>query len=790
MTDAHMLCPDLRFGSGQGARHRPVRAPQLRLDRAGLLVALATLCFLLSPASSPTPADAAAAPDIAASWVTDVTASSANLRAQVNPEGLATSYRFEYLTEAAYAANLAAAREAFFGASLAPPAGGSVGSGSTTQNLLQHLQGLAPSTAYRYRITASNSAGPAIGPTRPLETEQTAPVFSLPDNRGWEMVSPVDKNGGQIQGFGANFGGDTLQAAEAGGEVTYSSSSSFGQGAQGAPAASQYLGGREASSWSTNNVTPPQRSSAEPSPGAGVPFRLFSPDLAKALIYSGGSCLKPNQGCANPSPPLAGSGAPSGYQDYYLRNDANGSFQALLTNANTPALTLSAEAFSVSLAGTTPDLGHVVLSTCAKLTVEATEVTEGPACNQGERNLYEWSGGALRLINLLPGNTTGTPGALLAAQSNAISADGNRVYFTELEDGGLYLREGNATKSVPETVGGAGSFQTASADGAAAFFLKGAHLYRYLAASEAVTDLTPAGEVQGVLGASADGSYLYFQTASGLQLWHSGTTTPIASGAALPGSYPPATGSARVSADGIHLAFLSNAPLTGFDNLDANTKAPDAELYLYDANSGRLLCASCNPTGERPVGPASIPGAIANGIGALATQAYKPRVLAAGGNRLFFDSADALALQDTNNRADVYQWEAQGAGSCAKAGGCISLISSGRDGEPSAFIDASASGADAFFLTAASLVPSDPGSFDLYDARAGGGFAIPPTPIPCTADACQPLPSAPEDPTPGTLVGSPGNPAPHFLSEGGKKKHHHHKKKKHHKGKKHNGGKK
>ena len=56
-----------------------------------------------------------------------------------------------------------------------------------------------------------------MGPTRSLRTDESAPVFSLPDNRGWEMVSPTEKNGGEIQGFGGMFGGGVLQAAAQGG---------------------------------------------------------------------------------------------------------------------------------------------------------------------------------------------------------------------------------------------------------------------------------------------------------------------------------------------------------------------------------------------------------------------------------------------------------------------------------------------------------------------------------------------------------------------------------------------
>jgi len=132
---------------------------------------------------------------------------------------------------------------------------------------------------------------------------------------------------------------------------------------------------------------------------------------------------------------------------------------------------------------------------------------------------------------------------------------------------------------------------------------------------------------------------------------------------------------------------------------------------------------------KRPLGPARIPGAYANGA---ALSIYKPRVLAAGGNRVYFDTFDSLAAQDTNEAPDVYQWEAQGTGSCTDAGGCVRLISDGRASNGATFVDASADGADVFFITARAMVPTDPGSIDLYDARIGGGFPVPPTPIPWT----------------------------------------------------------
>ena len=655
-----------------------------------LLLAAATM--ILGSAA----ALAAGAPQITAVWVTEVGATAANLRAEANPNGLNTNLRFEYITAAAFQENLAAKppREGFSGAAKAPAIAGEggIGAGTSTQKVVQHLGLLKPNTTYDYRLLATNSAGTTIDPEgspRTFTTQETAPVFTLPDNRGWEMVSPIDKNGGAIEGFGANSGGGVFQAAAADGAVTYSSDSSFGPEAQGAPAASQYISTRGEAGWSTQNITLPTLSGAYGDEPEGVPYQLFSADLARGLLLNGRRCEE-----GEPCP-----------RSYSLRDDESG--------ALTP---LPEAAAGMRLLSASPDLRRIVF--------------------ESEGNFYEWSGAGLVPISLLP--PTAGPGAV---------------------------------------------FQAASAEGRFAFYTEAGHLYRYDASAEATTDLTPGGEVQGVLGASDNGSYVYYETAGGLFLWHEGPPVEVASEAASE-NYPPTTGTARVSPDGTHLAFTSSAALTSYEN------AGEAEVYLYSAAGSTLTCASCNPSGERPHGPSSIPGAIANGEGAFATQAYKPRDLSAGGTRLFFDSRDALALQDTNNEPDVYEWEAQGAGACNKAGGCIHLISSGRSEAGASFVDASASGSDAFFLTDGSLVPSDPGSVDLYDAREGGGFPVPLSPTPCVGDACQVLPPEPEDPAPGTVPVGQGNSPVHFpktrcktgfvrkhgkcLKKPGHKKHSHH----------------
>ncbi len=728
-------------------------------------------------------ASAAGKPEIKATFVKGVSATGASLRAEINPNGLSGTYHFEFITRAAYEANLSAAKEGFAGA-LKAPTSGSAPLGSTTgfQEFNQSTPpgSLVPSTTYLYRVIAGNSAGTTTGPEHPFTTQETAPVFHLPDGRAWEMVSPIDKDGGAIQAPGTLFEGGDFQAAASGSTFAYSSATAFAE-AKSAPPVSQYLSARSGSGWATQNLSPPIDSAAYGDEPNGAPFRLFAEGLGASVFYGGDPC-RGVAGCPNPAAPLAGSGAPIGYPELYLRQSAGGTYQALITQAELNHSAVTAEHFEATLVTATPDLAHLVISSCAALTSNATETITGPGqCDPEAQNLYEWSGGTLTLLNLLPGETTGTPGAEIGASLGAISADGSHVYFSLGET--LYLREGTQTKLLPESSGGGATFQAAaSTDGQVAYFTKAAHLYRYEAQGGVSTDLTPSGGVTGVLGISADGSAVYFQDAAGIERRQGGATTLVAPGAnaSLPTGGPPATGSARVSTDGAHLAFLSNQELSDYEN------ATTTELYLYGPPLGsstpQLLCVSCNPTGERPEGAAALPGAPANGQGPLP---YKSRALSGDGNRLFFESSDDLNLQDTNKRPDVYQWEAKGEGGCTLSPGCINLISSGRSTEGASFLDASADGQDAYFLTDGSLVSSDPGSIDVYDAKVGGGFPEAIKPIPCQADACQALPPTPEDPSPGTLLKGPENPPLHFVKEGKAKPKHHkgkHPKKKHHKG--------
>jgi DNA-binding beta-propeller fold protein YncE len=214
----------------------------------------------------------------------------------------------------------------------------------------------------------------------------------------------------------------------------------------------------------------------------------------------------------------------------------------------------------------------------------------------------------------------------------------------------------------------------------------------------------------------------------------------------------------RVSPNGRYLAFMSDRSLTAYDNIEVHSGKPAEEVYLYDSGTGRLVCASCNPSGAPPVGvfdthaagegqgllvdrredwkgqwlAGSIPGWTSQGT----DHAYhQPRYLSDSG-RLLFNSADALVPQAAGDTRieeisgskvavgveNVYEYEPKGEGSCTAEGGCVALISSGTSAHESAFIDASTSGGDAFFVTAQPLVSQDRDTnFDLYDARVCSG---------------------------------------------------------------------
>jgi hypothetical protein len=784
----------------------------------------------------------------------DVTAESADLGGQINPRSEAgeaeTTYRFQY----GLCPSLALCASAPYG-SVTPD--GTLPPDFEVHPVAAHLQSLLPSTTYHFRLVAENShnplGSPSLGPERTFTTQTSGGELTLPDGRGWELVSPPEKNGALILPIREGV----VQAAAGGGAIAYLANAPTEASPPGYSNLVSVLSSRAGGSWASRDVAVPHLGVTGQSVGLGNEIRAFDRELTLAAVQPFGEF--------NP-----GLSADASESTAFLQN-LNGAcgghcYQPLATGkgpfANVPAGTVFGDAEHCRAKpgqkpegnicgplfnGATEDFSHVVLEAQAEL-----------APGAGSRQIYEWvAGRQLAPLSVLPGGEPAPPTSQVALRTGvrgAISTDGTRVFWEtpgqNNHTNSLFLR---ANTGAPQSASGAcdeagractiqldaahggpesggGSFQAASADGSRVFFTDahrltqnsgetGSDLYECRIVEEVpghltcdLTDLTPpngteSAEVQGnVLGASADGSYLYFvadgvlpsdtaENGNGpeaaqrgrpnLYLLRDGITTyltTLAPGdkhdwAELLGKQP-----TRVSPDGRFLELMSEAPLTGYDNRDIESDRPVAEVYLYSAASGRLSCASCEPTGARPVGveyfklEAGLGGLVGgeeewSPFGLVAanvpgwttftdkTYAHQPRYLS-GSGRLFFNSADALVPQDSNATQDVYEYEPPGVGGCteaaatfsARSGGCVGLISAGASKAESAFLDASESGDDVFFLSSSRLGPRDvDAARDVYDARVGGGEAEPPRPVECSGDACQQPATPPVDATPGSL---------------------------------------
>jgi hypothetical protein len=405
-----------------------------------------------------------------------------------------------------------------------------------------------------------------------------------------------------------------------------------------------------------------------------------------------------------------------------------------------------------------------------------------------------------------PSSQAGISATLQQYSQRMVSADGSRILFqtpVNAEAGNIYLREDgrrtyqlNVSEAEPSAAPQPATLWEASRDASRIFFTTSApllaadtdsnpDLYMYevgkpagerltlISASSAVNE----GRVTTVLGTSDDGHYVYFVRSgqlvagqpaadvSGLYLWHDGTLSYIGhfvsreeafrNGPRTTWGFGGVARTSRVTPDGRHLLFMTQSDegfkgRGGFGGYDHSGRQ---ELYLYSADSGRLACASCNPTGKAATVDALTNLSAGNAISGITSDLT--HALSDDGRHVFFATGEELLPEDTNHVSDAYEYDS--------ASGQIHLLSSGTDPAPSYLIDASNDGSDVFFATRQRLSAWDTdNAYDLYDARINGGLPEPaPVPAACAGDSC--LPTAQSGPAPASAASQavgPGNPKP------------------------------
>lgn len=758
---------------------------------------------------------------VADTQVSNVTATEARLEAEVDPHGAQTSVQFEYVTDTAFqSGGFAAATKVPATATNIGEGFGAVSTKRTITGLQPGTKYRFRVVAINSFGTTDGPDEEfrtyelPLAETCPNAEFRTGLSAALPNCRAYELVTPPIKD--YDVGFGGRGDQPYLVASVDGNSAAFKTGGPLPGSTSGA-IISQYLASRTVGGWQSQGISAPQA----PQAGTARfnPKTLaFSPDLSRSVIVTGLPQLTPEAVPDASSLYLQDNhamswrlmtpkgifgefsefrGASSDYETLYF-HESKSQLDGVPTGGQVYGFEATGRVFVASVLpdGTIPQFvqdGEGVSASTASSSLRNL------ASADGSRVVFRYAAKLIANLYLrINAKNAQSPLGTDGACTDPVLACTIEISKSEKTNG-----SGPGGIQPPPPAGDRVEFVAANQmltrvlftstreltndaftgeDGFGQDSYAGRDLYEYDVPSGQLKDLTadpnPAdigtgAGVLGVLGYSDDASYVYFAATGmltpgaesgkpNIYLVHDGSISFVATVAPGDGDLWNTTSEFpfdhRVTPDGQTLVFSTVERLTHYDNRDAVTGEPQRQVYAFRAGSGDLRCVSCNQSGARPIGSASM-----NYRGQL----FNPsRYVSDDGRRVFFESADALAPRDTNKKTDVYMFEA----------GRVYLISSGTGSEAAHFADASPSGDDVFIATDVPLVSQDQDVlYDYYDVRVGGGF--PPQAegaSTCSENGCRP-----------PLTGAPGEAtigSSHFSGPGNLKRHkkHHLRHKRHH----------
>jgi hypothetical protein len=716
-----------------------------------------------------------------------------------NPGGVGSEagYRFQYVSQQQFEAP--GGEGGFARASVTPEV--DLGAGANTRFVGADLPALVAGETYRYRIVVSSSipgsaavdgeertltvptasAAPTAPAGCPNESLRGGASAGLPDCRGYEQLTPVDKEGAQeIFQYGLVGLVTTPVVGEGGGHFALETNTSWGPG----PGAGQspYFFSREADGW--------KMSAGSPQPATGINRlqpKLYSSDLKQVALES---------------EVVTGVGAAEESSEIEIEDQvgpAGGPYTLVASVPHSDRGDIQSESGWVAAS---PSFSKLVLQTGDHTLLGASTETKS-----GE-DLYEYSAGQLRQANVdSAGQTIGSCGANIvkgaekqdrfdAGSVHAVSADGSRVFFEAVPTGGkcsdpkhLYMRVDGGSEEAQTVDLGAYRFAAANPQGTEVLLAKESggendepfrndEFFLYDTESQA----TPTFAFKALFAdvdVSQEFTAVYFRSHE----------RPLPEAPAPSAQEDPSRFDLyRYDIPAETLSFIAATEEVNFANgVDDPSTSPDGryyyfravalnypggareteQAYRYDNVEKVIQCISCASSFDQEPKQsaffASHPG-----------DPVKEELISASANGdfVFFDTPAALVPQDVDGEvppegnntdlenasleyspsSDVYEWRRDGLDGCAQVQGCLALITSGRGGVLNMLLGVADEGQEAFVYTKSQLVPQDNDTEgDVYDVRVGGGTPPPPPrPVECEGDACSTPFAAPNDATPSS----------------------------------------